>query len=73
MRRLKDCLVFVMKFLTVRLSYKLCDLLERGDKVLTEKGFNIQDIFAEEGVLLFMPSKRQKRQVRLGKKYVFNT
>ena len=39
----------------------LYDLLEKGDKVMADKGFDIQDMLAEKGVVLFIPPKRKKK------------
>lgn len=38
----------------------LCDFLEKGDMVMTDKGFDIQDILAEKEVVLFMLPKKRK-------------
>jgi hypothetical protein len=51
----------------------LCRYLENGDKVMVDKGFDVQDIFAERGAILFVPPKRKPGQVQLSKEEVFET
>ncbi len=57
----------------ITLKSGLCDLLQEGDKLMADKGFDIQDILAERGVVLFVPPKRKPRQVQLSKEEVFET
>ena len=51
----------------------LCGYLENGDKVMADKGFDIQDILAEKGVIFFIPPKRKPGQIQLSKEEVFET
>ena len=51
----------------------LCRYLENGDKLMADKGFDVQDILAERGAILFVPPKRKPGQVQLSKEVVFGT
>ena len=57
----------------ITLKSGLCDLLQEGDKLMADKGFDIQDILAKRGVVLFVPPKRKPGQVQLSKEEVFET
>ena len=51
----------------------LCRFLKKGNKLMADKGFDIQDILAEHGAVLFVPPKRKPGQVQLSKEEVFET
>lgn len=51
----------------------LCNFLKRGDKLMADKGFNIQDILAKYGVVLFVPPKRKPGQIQFTEKQVLET
>ena len=40
---------------------------------MADKGFDIQDILAEKGVIFFIPPKRKPGQIQLRKEEVFET
>jgi hypothetical protein len=46
----------------------LCRYLENGDKLMADKGFDVQDIFAERGAILFVPPKESLDRFSLAKK-----
>ena len=58
-------------FLTIKSG--LCRYLENGDKVMADKGFEVQDILAERGAIIFVRPKRKSGQVQLSKEEVFET